>query len=109
MFVARLSSVPEWGLGLVLALACSTTWANEALAHKQGCTACHARNDKLVGPAFTAIAERYKGQADALAQVTGQIRKGGAGRWGDVPMPPQAQLSDADVKRLATWVLAGAK
>lgn len=91
---------------LCLALPAS---ANLQLAQKHSCTACHATDKKLVGPAYQEVAKKYAGQKDALAQLSDHIRKGGSGRWGAVPMPPQPALSDADLKTLATWVLDGAK
>ena len=83
--------------------------ANLALAQKNACTACHSVDKKLVGPAFQEVAKKYAGQKDAAAQLTDSIRKGGSGKWGNVPMPAQAALSEADAKTLAEWVLSGAK
>jgi cytochrome c len=83
--------------------------ANLQLAQKHVCLACHAVDKKLVGPAYQDVAKKYAGQADAVDKVVESIRKGGAGKWGPVPMPAQAQLSEADVKTLATWIVGGAK
>ena len=84
-------------------------WANQALAQKNACMACHAVDKKLVGPAYQDVAKKYAGQADAQAQLTKSIKAGGSGKWGAVPMPPQAALSDADANTLAAWILAGSK
>lgn len=83
--------------------------ADLQLAQKHACTACHAVDKKQVGPAYQDVVKKYAGQKDALALVSESIRKGGSGKWGPVPMPAQPGLSDAEVKALATWVLAGAK
>lgn len=83
--------------------------ADLQLAQKHACTACHAVDRKQVGPAYQDVVKKYAGQKDALALVSESIRKGGSGKWGPVPMPAQPGLSDAEVKALATWVLAGAK
>lgn len=83
--------------------------ANLALAQKNACTACHSVDKKLVGPAFQDVPKKYAGQKDAAAQLTESIRKGGSGKWGNVPMPAQPALSEADAKILAEWVLSGAK
>jgi cytochrome c len=80
--------------------------ANQALAEKNSCLACHAVDEKIVGPSLKEIAQKYAGQEGAVAKVAEAIVKGGAGVWGKAPMPPQAQLSDADAKALAVWVLA---
>lgn len=91
------------------ALSATPAQANLALAQKNACTACHAMDKKLIGPGFQEIAKKYNGQKDATAQLSDSIRKGGAGKWGPVPMPAQPNLSEADSKALAEWVLASAK
>lgn len=80
-----------------------------ALAERQGCLGCHALDTALVGPAYQAIAERYREQPGAEATLVQHMRSGSSGRWGTMPMPPQPQLSQADARRLAKWVLSGAK
>ena len=82
--------------------------ANQALAQKSGCLACHAVDKKVVGPAYQDVAKKYGAtmKADELAK---RIKAGGSGHWGPVPMPPQPALSEADAKTLATWILGGAK
>jgi len=82
--------------------------ANLELAQKNACTACHAVDKKIVGPAYKDVAKKYADQKEAVAVLSDSIRKGGMGKWGQIPMPAQPALSDADVKTLATWVL-GAK
>ena len=96
-------------LGLGSMLASLPAHANLALAQKNACMACHAVDKKLVGPAYQEVAKKYAGQADAEAKLIDSIRKGGSGKWGPVPMPAQAALSEADAKTLAAWVLSGAK
>ncbi len=96
-------------LAAATALASSPAWANLELAKKNACMACHAVDKKVVGPAYADVAKKYAGQKDAAATLAANIKAGGAGKWGPVPMPPQAQLSDADLKTLATWILDGAK
>ena len=102
-------------IALILSLAAAATvlaapaQANLPLAQKNACTACHAVDRKVVGPAYAEIAKKYAGQADAVAKLTDSIRKGGSGKWGPVPMPAQSALAETDAKVLAEWVLAGAK
>ena len=83
--------------------------ANEALARKNECFACHAVSKPLVGPAYREVAAKYAGQADAEDQLVKSIREGSSGKWGEIPMPPHPKLSNADAHRLAKWILAGAK
>jgi cytochrome c len=87
-------------------LAAGTASANEELAKKSACTACHAIDKKLVGPAYKEVAAKYKGQKDAEAKLIEKVKKGGQGVWGPVPMPPNAGVKDEDIKTLVKWVLA---
>lgn len=80
--------------------------AAKALAQKSACMSCHAADKKMVGPAYRAVAEKYKGMKPE--ELAASIKKGGSGKWGPVPMPAQTNLSDADAKTLAEWILAGA-
>ena len=83
--------------------------AGADLAKAKNCLACHAVDKKVVGPAYKEVAKKYAGQKDAEANLIKSIKAGGSGKWGAVPMPAQAALSDADAKTLAAWILAGAK
>ena len=91
--------------GLLLGLAAVPAYASLELAQKNACTACHAVDKKLVGPAYKDVAAKYRGQKDAQAKLEEKVKKGGVGVWGQVPMPPNTQVSDADVKALVTWIL----
>ena len=93
----------------LIAFASTGAWANADLAKNNNCMACHAVDKKIVGPAYKDVAKKYAGQPDAEATLAKSIKAGGSGKWGPIPMPPQAQLSDADAKTLAAWVLGGAK
>ncbi len=84
-------------------------FASKELAQKNNCLACHTVDKKLVGPAYQEVAKKYAGQKDAEANLIKSIKAGGSGKWGPIPMPAQAALSDADAKTLAAWVLGGAK
>jgi len=84
-------------------------FASKELAQKNNCLACHATDKKLVGPAYLEVAKKYAGQKDAEVNLAKSIKAGGSGKWGPVPMPAQAALSEADAKALAAWILAGAK
>lgn len=79
-------------------------FANQELASKKNCLACHAMDKKLVGPSYKDVAAKYAGQPDAVAKLAEKIQKGGVGAWGQVPMPAN-QVSADEAKQLATWVL----
>ena len=90
----------------VAAIAAGPALANEELAKKNACTACHAIDKKLVGPAYKDVAAKYKGNAKAQAMLEEKVKKGGVGNWGQVPMPPNASVKDEDIKTLVKWVLS---
>jgi cytochrome c len=79
--------------------------ADQALATAKNCMACHAIDKKLVGPAYKEVAAKYAGQKDAVDKLAAKIMKGGSGVWGPVPMPANAQVNEAEAKKLAAWVL----
>ena len=79
--------------------------ADEALAKGKGCTACHANDKKMIGPAYKDVAKKYKGDAKAPDLLASKIIKGGQGVWGPIPMPPN-KVTDDEAKKLANWVLA---
>jgi cytochrome c len=80
-------------------------YADSALANSKNCMACHATERKLVGPAYKDVAAKYASDKTAVDRLAIKIQKGGAGVWGPVPMPANTQVSDADAKKLAAWVL----
>ena len=79
------------------------TAAVMTLLQKNACVACHGMDTKLVGPAFKAIAQKYKARADAVNYMSGKIKGGGQGVWGNIPMPAQS-VSDAEAAQLAQWM-----
>lgn len=91
-----------------LAAAVSVTapaFADLALATSKNCMACHAVDKKLVGPSYKDVAAKYKADKSAVDKLAAKIMKGGSGVWGPVPMPANAQVNEADAKKLAAWVL----
>jgi cytochrome c len=92
-------------LAAVAVVAATPVLASEELAKKNACTACHAVDKKLVGPAYKEVAKKYKGDAKAEAMLFDKVKKGGSGNWGQVPMPPNANVKDEDVKALVKWIL----
>jgi cytochrome c len=80
--------------------------ADEALAKSKNCMACHAVDKKLVGPAYKEVAKKYAGQKDAEATLVTHVMKGSKGVWGPVPMPANAQVSEADAKKLVGWIMS---
>ena len=84
---------------------CAPAAADEALAKKYNCLACHQLDKKGVGPAYKEIAKKYKGQAGIEAKLAEKVKKGSSGVWGQIPMPPNAAAPDGDIKQLVEWIL----
>lgn len=79
------------------------------LAKKAGCSNCHSIDKKVVGPAWQAVADKYKGDAGAADKLIAKVTNGGSGVWGAVAMPSQKKVGDADIKELVTFILGLAK
>jgi cytochrome c len=93
-------------LGATAAALATSANAQEELAKKHNCFACHAVDKKVVGPSYKEVAAKYRNDKAAPAKLFDKVKKGGAGVWGPVPMPPNAQVPDADVKSLVNWILS---
>ena len=93
-------------IATLAAVVAAPAFANADLAQKKNCLACHAADKKLVGPSYKDVAAKYAGQKDAVDKLAVKIIKGGSGVWGPVPMPANAQVNEADAKKLAAWVMS---
>jgi cytochrome c551/c552 len=78
----------------------------KALLQNNACLSCHAIEHKVVGPAYRDVAAKYAKDPQAMDRLMSSIQHGGSGKWGDVPMPPFAQLSPDDLKSLATFIMS---
>ncbi|BCL75536.1 cytochrome c-551 [Jeongeupia sp. HS-3] len=88
-------------------VAAAPVWAltPQQLANSKGCMACHSMSQKIVGPGFKQVADKYRGDKSAPAKLAAKIRKGGSGVWGTMVMPPAA-VSEAEAQQLASWILS---
>ena len=77
----------------------------EAMMKKNGCSACHEVDKKLIGPAFKDVAAKYRGDKGAADVLRDKVKKGGTHIWGEAAMPPNVLASDADIKELVDWIL----
>lgn len=97
-------------IALAVCLAAGTSGAfaadGHAIAQKNNCFACHSVDQKIVGPSFKSVAEKYKGNSQAEKILMAKVHAGGQGVWGSMPMPAQSQLSPADLKTVVDWVLS---
>jgi len=76
------------------------------LVQERRCYPCHSQTETLLGPSYTAIAERHAKSKDAMIEVMAEkIIVGGAGNWGVVPMVPNEQVSREEARIIAQWIL----
>lgn len=102
---------PARGVHLALGNAAAPAHAfnsAQALAEKSGCLACHGMADKLVGPGLREVAAKYKGDVEAETRLTGKVKSGGVGAWGQIPMPPNERMKEDEIRMLVKWILNGA-
>lgn len=76
------------------------------LINQHGCIACHGMAEKVIGPGYQQVAERYRDSANALDYLARKILRGGAGAWGEQAMPAMAQLSAGQARQIAKYILA---
>ena len=98
------SRLPDQARGATAATAAAADPVRP-LAEKSGCLACHAPKQRLVGPSLAEIASRYRTDNGAELRLTAKVKAGGQGAWGNVPMPPQPQLQESDIRALVRWIL----
>lgn len=97
-----------FSLSLLAALASAASLpaiASAELAKQHNCLSCHSVDKKVVGPSYKDIAAKYKGQSVEAALID-KIKHGSKGVYGQIPMPANANVPDADVKTLVKWILA---
>lgn len=98
--------LPALVVALSAVAAAAPALANEALAKQKNCLACHSVDKKIVGPAYKEVAAKYAGQKDAVDKLSQKVIKGGVGAWGQIPMPANAQVNEAEAKQLVQWILS---
>ena len=88
-----------------LLLSSSAAFADDELYKTKNCFACHRIDRTTLGPSFRTIAAKYVEDKGADVKLATKIREGGVGVWGQVPMPPQPQVTEAEALTLARWIL----
>ena len=89
--VSDISSNPDYQKGL-------------ELIGKSDCLTCHKVKEKLIGPAYADVAAKYENNEANIKKLAGKIIKGGKGVWGEVPMTPHPQISEADAEQMIKYV-----
>ncbi len=96
----------QWIAVIVLLGAAGPVRADYDLVVKKNCLACHQVDKRKYGPNFKEVAAKYANQKNAAEVLAKKIRRGGTGVWGQDVMPPQPQVSAAEARALAAYVLS---
>lgn len=108
IITASVLSAAATSVATLALLGATPVMASEDLAKQKACLACHQVDKKLVGPSYIDIAAKYKSDKDGETKLAAKIRAGGVGVWGQIPMPANPAVNEAESKILAKWVLAAA-
>ncbi|VCU70161.1 Cytochrome c-552 precursor [Pigmentiphaga humi] len=90
---------------LVLHMAAGAQTTGPDLIHSKNCLGCHRVDAKRVGPSYQNVAQRYANDPEAVDKLTRSILRGSFKKWGAIPMPAQTNVSEAEARQLAQWIL----
>lgn len=82
------------------------TKKGETLISKSDCFACHKVTEKLLGPAYKDVANKYANTKANIDYLVKKIKTGGSGVWGAIPMSPHPALSDDDAEAMVNYILS---
>ncbi|HEU5146671.1 MAG TPA: c-type cytochrome [Chryseosolibacter sp.] len=78
----------------------------QALVDQSDCKTCHHQTNKIIGPAHADVAKKYDFTKANVTYLADKIKNGGSGVWGEIPMTPHPDLSQADAEKMAMYVLS---
>jgi cytochrome c len=89
--------------------------ANTAAAEKEkgieliaqsDCLTCHKVEEKFIGPSYKEVAAKYNNDDTTRNRLAQKIITGGSGVWGQVPMTPHPQITEADAKTMVGYIMS---
>jgi cytochrome c len=75
-----------------------------ALVAKSDCLTCHKVDEKIQGPTYREVAQKYEKTDANIKMLAEKIIKGGKGNWGDVMMTPHSSLSQEDAEAMVKYI-----
>ncbi len=78
----------------------------QTLVDQSDCKTCHHPTNKIIGPAHNDVAKKYEFTKANVTYLADKIKSGGSGVWGEIPMTPHPDLSQADAEKMAMYVLS---
>jgi cytochrome c len=106
MMKALMMTAASAALLLMSGMAAADSAEGMSLAQQNACLSCHGVDKKIVGPAYKDVAKKYAGVKGAEDMLVAKVKAGGKGVWGQIPMPPNPQVSVADAHKIVAWVLS---
>ena len=78
----------------------------QQLIGQNDCKSCHIIDKKSVGPSYTDVAKKYKGDAGAVERLAKKVISGGGGVWGDHSMSAHPQLTTSDATAMVNYIMS---
>lgn len=75
------------------------------LIAKSDCLTCHKVDEKVIGPAYRDVANKYTSDDKTVNMLADKVIKGGTGVWGPIAMSPHPALSREDAIKMVKYVL----
>ena len=88
------------------ATSASADTAGLALIKKNDCLTCHKVDQKVIGPAYQDVANKYTSSPAVIDTLANKVIKGGSGNWGAIAMSPHPSLSEADAQEMVKYILS---
>ncbi len=82
----------------------SAAVTGKALTQALDCKTCHKEQETSIGPNYLEIAQKYKGNKDAISYLKRKIVSGGSGVWGEVMMPAHPTITSDESRQIAMYI-----
>lgn len=82
----------------------SEAMTGKALVQSLTCKTCHKENETSIGPAYAAVAAKYRNRDRGY--LMDKIKNGGGGVWGETAMPANPDLKESDLNALIAYIFS---
>ncbi|MBC7829063.1 MAG: c-type cytochrome [Chitinophagaceae bacterium] len=70
------------------------------------CTTCHGIDKKVIGPAYTDVAQKYENTPAVIDTLVNKVINGGSGNWGNIAMAPHPTIPEADAREMVKYIMS---
>jgi len=81
-------------------------YPGEILVNESDCRACHAVENKSVGPSWKQVAKAYTDHPATHLSIAKKIINGGKGVWGEKIMSAHPQFSEEEAMEMLSYILS---